>query len=115
MADRKLYDTGWNDAIDYASEKRALYAEQNGGGLALMILGALFGGLGFVIPLMMWLESQTIYNYGILVFIAIVAIVLWVSGFFLEKKYQKNFKNREDEFYRKWFKRWDELGFNGEE
>lgn len=115
MTDRTLYDAGWNDSIQFGIDRKHLDTGRAGLGMLLMLLAGIAVAMLLVVPLTMFITNQTIYNYTPLGWIAGVGIILGTVGFFLDKKEEARYKQRETEFYQKWIARWDELGFNGDE
>lgn len=115
MADRKLYDAGWDDGIDYNRDVRNLEQHKVGSGMLLMLTGAIIVALTGGIMVAMWLAEQTIYNWPLLICMWAFSSVLVISGYFLDNKDRVRYKEREAAHYKKWSDRWIELGLNGDD
>lgn len=115
MTDRKLYNTGWDDCLEYNRDWRNLQQSKAGAGMMMMLIGALLTALTVIVPAMMWYATQTIYNWHPLIAMGCIGIFLLVSGYFVDKRGLVRYKEREDDFYRKWADRWNELGFTGDD
>lgn len=113
--DRKLYDTGWDDCIDWINDKRVLQQSRTGWGSLMMLVGAIGLTIGVVAPLMAWLLGIPIVNFQPLVWPFVLGMFFSGAGYVVDKGDAARYKQREDELYRKWIARWDELGFNGED
>lgn len=114
MADRKLYDAGWDDCIDYLRDRRNLQQSQAGVGMMLMLLGVIVLAMSTASFIVSVIASAPINIVACLI-AGIIAAFLLVSGRFVDKRDVVRYKEREDNFYRKWANRWRELGFNGDE
>lgn len=114
MTDRKLYDAGWNDCIAYIRDRRNLQQSQVGLGMLLMLIGGIILTMPAAHFIVSLIASAPINIVACLV-AGIIAAILFVSGIRVDKKDRVRYKQREDEFYRKWAARWNELGFNGDE
>lgn len=115
MADRKLYDTGWDDCIAYNRDRRNLQQSRTGWGMMLMLLGAIPSAMTVSVPIMMVFIAQTIYNWHLLIGMGLVGIFLLVSGYFVDKRDVVRYKEREEAHYKKWATRWQELGFTADD
>lgn len=115
MADRKLYDTGWDDCIAYNRDRHNLQQSQVGVGYLCLLLGTIITMLAVTAPGMMWVIGQHVEHWAPLLTLGSGGIILLAAGYVLEKRDRIRYKEREDAHYRKWAARWNELGFNGDE
>jgi hypothetical protein len=114
MTDRKSYDAGWDDCIAYIREKHTLNQSQVGLGMLLMLIG----GIVLAMPAAHFIVSliaDAPINISACLVAGIIAAILFVSGIRVDNKDRIRYKQREEEFYRKWSNRWIELGLNGDD
>ncbi len=114
MTIRTLYDAGWDDGLTYHSELTELKRTRAGWGMMLMLLGSILVACTLTIPFSMWLVNDTIYNPMPLVYLVFSTCGMIIGGYYLDKRDEKRYKQRETDFYTKWVNRWDELGFSGD-
>lgn len=113
--DRKTYDTGWDDCIDYLRDKRTLQQHQSGFGILFILFGCILVALVIAALFTMWIAGENVYNYMPVLWLAGGGSLLIAAGYFIDKKDRVRYKQREDEFYRKWVQRWKDLGLEGDD
>lgn len=112
--DRKSYETGWDDCIDYLRDKRTLQQHQTGFGGGFVLLGSLALIIAIGVPVTAWIADFTLYNVHILVWTLGLGICFFIAGYVINKKDQARYKQHEDDLYLKWSQRWNDLGFEGD-
>lgn len=114
--DRTTYVAGWNDGIKHGREYTTLKQSRAGVGMIFFMLGLIVITCSFALPLSMWITGTltTIVNLTPLVYLILFGVTSAFAGYFLDKRDEKRYKQREADFYKKWGDRWEELGFNGD-
>lgn len=115
MADRELYNAGWVDGLNWQRDFTKMRESRTGWGMLLMLFGSILIAVSLALPFAMWIGDQAIHNPMPLVYLVFSACAMITGGYFLDKRDEKRYKQRETDFYKKWADRWDELGFSGDE